>query len=501
MIVWGGLAKTGSAQREVSTGGHYDPTSDSWRPTALLRAPSARSAHVALWTEGGMIIWGGDPSPYTGAATHGAIYMPDTATPIPAPSPTPTPATLLVSGRVAENDNGVGGVTVMLSGDATATAQTDASGNYSFDGLAHGGTYTVTPALDGYTFTPPSQTLTPMSTNGSADFAATPAASTRINYALSSNGGVATASSSYSQNYPASSINNGDRRGLNWNAGGGWNDATAGSHPDWVEVAFSGEKSISEVDIFTLQDNPTSPSEPTEEMAFTKYGLTGFEVRYWNGSAWAVVPGGAATGNDRVWRKFTFQAVNTFKIRVVVTGSLASYSRLVEVEAWGTGGGVPTPVGRTNVALASKGGAVTASSSYDTNYPASALNNGDRRGLNWNAGGGWNDATGGTFPDWVEVSFDGQKSIEEIDVFTLQDNPAAPSEPTEAQTFTKYGITDFEVQYWNGASWVKVAGGSITGNNLVRRKLTFPAVTTSKIRVLIRGALAGYSRITEIEAY
>ena len=36
-------------------------------------------------------------------------------------------------------------------------------------------------------------------------------------------------------------------------------------------------------------------------------------------------------------------------------------------------------------------------------------------------GGTWSDATGGVFPDWVEVAFAGAKTIGQIDVFGLQD--------------------------------------------------------------------------------
>ena len=46
-----------------------------------------------------------------------------------------------------------------------------------------------------------------------------------------------------------------------------------------------------------------------------------------------------------------------------------------------------------------------------------------------------------------------------------------------------------------------VPGGSVTGNNLVWRKFTFPAVTTDRVRVVVNASLAGYSRIIEIEAY
>ena len=52
-----------------------------------------------------------------------------------------------------------GSSVVTLSGAANRTVQADAAGNYSFTGLANG-TYTVTLAKPGFTFVPPSQTVT-----------------------------------------------------------------------------------------------------------------------------------------------------------------------------------------------------------------------------------------------------------------------------------------------------------------------------------------------------
>ena len=56
-----------------------------------------------------------------------------------------------ISGTVS----GVGSSSVLitLSGDSSATTQTDTSGKYSFSGMV-GGNYTVTPSLAGYTFNP-----------------------------------------------------------------------------------------------------------------------------------------------------------------------------------------------------------------------------------------------------------------------------------------------------------------------------------------------------------
>ncbi len=158
-----------------------------------------------------------------------------------------------------------------------------------------------------------------------------------------------------------------------------------------------------------------------------------------------------------------------------------------------------------NVALAANGGVASASSTMNAYYPVTAVNDGDRTGSKWGYGGtgsGWNDATPNTFPDWVQINFAGEQTINEIDVFSLQDRNAAPVEPTSGLTFTQYGITSFNVQYWDGVAWQAVPGGTITGNNKVWTKISFPAVKTGKIRVVVNGSKDNqYSRIVEIEAY
>ena len=157
--------------------------------------------------------------------------------------------------------------------------------------------------------------------------------------------------------------------------------------------------------------------------------------------------------------------------------------------------------GRMNMALATNGGTALASSTYSLSYPASGTINGDRKGLNWGAGGAWCDGTSNTWPDWLEVDFDGLKTIDEVDVFSMQDSYRTPSEPTPSMTFGAYGLKAFQVQYWNGSAWVDVPGGAVANNNLVWRQVQFAAVTTSKIRILVTNALNFYSRVMEIEAW
>jgi hypothetical protein len=160
---------------------------------------------------------------------------------------------------------------------------------------------------------------------------------------------------------------------------------------------------------------------------------------------------------------------------------------------------IDTASGGTNVALASAGAVASASSVFSNQFPVAAINNNERKGAGWGSGGGWNDATANAFPDWVELDFNGSKTIDRIIVYTLQDNYPNPIEPTDTLTFAQYGVTDFTVQGWNGAAWVNL--GSASGNNLVKRAVTFPAFTTTRIRVNITNALMQYSRLVEVEAW
>ena len=73
-------------------------------------------------------------------------------------------ATYTISGTVTSGGSGLSGVSVALSGAASAGATTNSSGAYSFSGLSDG-SYTVTPSRSGYTFTPTSQSVTVSGSN------------------------------------------------------------------------------------------------------------------------------------------------------------------------------------------------------------------------------------------------------------------------------------------------------------------------------------------------
>lgn len=348
--------------------------------------------------------------------------------------------------------------------------------------------------------------------------------SSGTNVAAASHGAIATASSTHaSGNYPVAAVNNGDRKAMNWGAGGGWNDNTHGDYSsDIVQVNFPGFNFLSTINVFTLrnnfQDNQTPPtlSETFNTCENSGFGITEFEVQYWNGSMWITLPGGIVRDNNKVWRQFVFPEVTASAIRVQVHGAVrftnaTNYSRIVEIEAFGRTG--------MNIAAASNGAVASATSTFSANYPVSAVNDGDRTGFNWGRGGfgsGWNDATENEYSiDWVRIDFNGgqPRRINEIDVYTLRDTFATNNtEPTINETFstadnTGQGMTDYDVQYLSGGVWRMIPGGKVTGNNKVWRQFRFSPITTSAIRVAVnKGANFtkipnNWSRIIEIEAW
>ena len=76
-----------------------------------------------------------------------------------------------ISGSVSNASNqGIGGVTVTLSGAQSQTTQTNAVGSYTFSGVPSGNTYTVTPSRGSDTFDPVSKTFTNIANNQVANF-------------------------------------------------------------------------------------------------------------------------------------------------------------------------------------------------------------------------------------------------------------------------------------------------------------------------------------------
>jgi N-acetylneuraminic acid mutarotase len=78
MIVWGGLTVD---QQTTNTGGRYNPATDTWVQTNQANAPSARYLHTGVWTGTELIVWGGNVAVLgEGWLRDGARYNPATNT-------------------------------------------------------------------------------------------------------------------------------------------------------------------------------------------------------------------------------------------------------------------------------------------------------------------------------------------------------------------------------------------------------------------------------------
>lgn len=149
-----------------------------------------------------------------------------------------------------------------------------------------------------------------------------------VNVALATNGAVASASSEHSSgSYPAVYVNNAERNGATY-----WQDNTAGTFPDWVQVALPAKRLIDRVVVYSAQDNISSPGIPTDTLTGSLYVLEDFDVLAWDGSAWVTLA--TVRGNDLIKRTVTFDAFVAKIVRIVVLATGDGASRMVELEVY-----------------------------------------------------------------------------------------------------------------------------------------------------------------------
>ena len=120
MIVWGGT--TGQPYYDkLSSGGQYDPYTDTWTATMQAGGPSPRIRHTAIYTGSGMIVWGGDGY-YANLEDTGGVYDPV------ADTWTLTSTVNAPSGRHAHTAVWAG--TTMLIWGGSAVGDLDTGGRY-----------------------------------------------------------------------------------------------------------------------------------------------------------------------------------------------------------------------------------------------------------------------------------------------------------------------------------------------------------------------------------
>ena len=100
------------------------------------------------------------------------------------------PSSYSISGQVTQAGSPLSGVQIALGGAASGSTTTDANGNFIFNNLTGGYSYTVAPSMNGYTFSPASATFNNLDANQAANFTAATAYSISGNIALTGAGSL-----------------------------------------------------------------------------------------------------------------------------------------------------------------------------------------------------------------------------------------------------------------------------------------------------------------------
>lgn len=161
-----------------------------------------------------------------------------------------------------------------------------------------------------------------------------------------------------------------------------------------------------------------------------------------------------------------------------------------------------------NWARSSNGGRISASStSTQSGTGRGYANDGVRGAHSW--GGWWQAATttnvaGGCYSPsaWIYAGFSTNRTIQQVDLFALQDSYAGEFEPFPGMLANFYGLRHFHVQYLSvTGAWTDVPNGYVTWNNQVWNQLTFAPINTRYIRVLIECVMGNRARLVELEAH
>jgi hypothetical protein len=143
--------------------------------------------------------------------------------------------------------------------------------------------------------------------------------------------------------------------------------------------------------------------------------------------------------------------------------------------------------GNTNLALSAT---AAAQSTYPyEGYAAAHVKDGSQ---DTSLGGPYSWVNGGSYtpnggvPNWVQLDFGVTKTFSRVVVFTT----------------ASYPIRDYDIQVWNGSTWVTVA--AVTGNTAASVTSTFASQSSRLIRILGRSGPTwqpGYVRVNEFEVY
>jgi hypothetical protein len=244
-----------------------------------------------------------------------------------------------------------------------------------------------------------------------------------------------------------------------------WGAGASGSTA-WYQLNFGQQRTVDEVRLYFKDSRPQSG---------TYRAPASYEVQYLSGGNWVTVGGQVRTpaspqGN---YNNVRFPAVTASQVRVMLTHASGSRAGLTEVQVFNRGG--PPPPSDDNLAT-SAGPSCSYTSPWEScaalntgGDPASSNIPGANQGTRW-----------GTWPQtgshWVQLTWPAPVTVDSSQMYFFQDS-------TDGSNSGVKRPASWNIQYWNGSSWVNLPSPSGYPTQLNQyNTTTFTPVTTTQLR-------------------
>lgn len=156
-----------------------------------------------------------------------------------------------------------------------------------------------------------------------------------INAGLATNGGTASApNGTAGGSYAVADVINGETSGARFGTtGGGWQGLIVPSEasPDYLEITFSGAKTIDQVKVHML--------DTTDQKAID-HALRKFDIEYWTGSEWKAVANIKDNTLGVLSQEFNPVIASKIRLKITATNGASNPAKVLEVEAFQKNEGV-----------------------------------------------------------------------------------------------------------------------------------------------------------------
>jgi hypothetical protein len=262
---------------------------------------------------------------------------------------------------------------------------------------------------------------------------------------------------------------------------------------DWLEIDFGIKRRVWDLKLYFLDDG--KGVVPPEK----------YDVEYWDGKAWVAPAGLKRTPEkpaghlaNRVLFLDDHEAIvplETEKFRVTFAHAKGGTTGLTEFEAWSDDRPpfkrAPSPAG--NLALNEAGkGYPKASASYTSRFDKVEMVNDGVVFLRPTPHNRWTSYESPNTTDWVEIDFGEKKEVGRVELYVYDDGGGV-------QAPEKYAV-----QSWDGKEWRDIPGQKKSPESPAggaRNTVTFPPLTTAKVRVVFTHKGKARSGLSEIEVW